>query len=710
MSTIMPVPNPLNSWSPFIGEFFFDLAKHLALSDSGRDVLASDTAELLSRCLDPMGQPGRRTGLVTGYVQSGKTRSIESLLCVARDNGYRMAIVLTGTSNPLLVQSKGRLERDLGIEDGVSDLGWTSILKPNSKAHQDLLGTLLSSWDADVRWESRTPLLAVLKNASNIVKLTELLKTADLSGVPVLVIDDEADQASLDNNARAQRAPTSTYRSIEAMRSSLPFHTYLQYTATPQAPLLISISDALAPEFVHVLQPGDGYTGGQAFFGAKSPKHLVVEIPPADLAPPPDSPVPSTFKEAFRLFLLGVASGLNSPTRPVPHARSMFVHPSRLRDPHERYEVWAKMLRDDWKSVLSEADGDPEKIALLAEFELSYANLAESAALPSFAELSGRLLDAVSRTVVQVVNGKNTEEVRWKTAYPWVLIGGQSIDRGFTVEGLTVTYMPRPIGDGNADNFQQRARFFGYRQSYLGICRVYMDGDSNRAFSAYVEHEELMRSELMRVQRGETTLKEWKRLFILDERMRPTRTSVLSNGLIRVKLGGWQYPRAPHLDVGMIELNNEAIEGFVSTLKVVDLPGFTRHRSDDSVLVSDLLDALWPLEYATEPDSRRHIASMLALKAIVDRDPDASARVILMDELSPRERTAVDDVLSPLQGPNPAGADRYPGDAKILDKNRVTLQLHRIKVKGQTALPNVLLPAIKFNDDAVKTIVNQQQT
>ena len=70
------------------------------------------------------------------------------------------------------------------------------------------------------------------------------------------------------------------------------------------------------------------------------------------------------------------------------------------------------------------------------------------------------------------------------------------MDRGFTVEGLTVTYMPRSVGVGNADTIQQRARFFGYKQSYLGYCRVYLDEDARDAYIDYVEHEEDMRRRL----------------------------------------------------------------------------------------------------------------------------------------------------------------------------------------------------------------------
>src|SRR5207253_10843262 len=112
--------------------------------------------------------------------------------------------------------------------------------------------------------------------------------------------------------------------------------------------------------------------------------------------------------------------------------------------------------------------------------------------------------------------GGQTPTVDWRSAYGWILVGGQAMDRGFTVEGLTVTYMPRGIGVGNADTVQQRARFFGYKGRYLGYCRVYLEPVLSSAFTRYVTHEEDVRGRLIDHARTGQPLSELRRAFLLD--------------------------------------------------------------------------------------------------------------------------------------------------------------------------------------------------
>src|SRR6185437_349048 len=105
------------------------------------------------------------------------------------------------------------------------------------------------------------------------------------------------------------------------------------------------------------------------------------------------------------------------------------------------------------------------------------------------------------QTEVLEVNARpQTPQPDWKNAYPWILVGGQARDRGFTVEGLTVTYMPREIGVGNADTVEQRARFFGYKRRYLGYCRVFLESTVRNAFRFYLEHERDIRTRLQQHQ------------------------------------------------------------------------------------------------------------------------------------------------------------------------------------------------------------------
>src|SRR4029078_8013377 len=111
-----------------------------------------------------------------------------------------------------------------------------------------------------------------------------------------------------------------------------------------------------------------------------------------------------------------------------------------------------------------------------------------------------RVLPRVLRgTIVQEVNARGgaTPQVNWRQGYAFVLVGGQAMDRGFTVEGLTVTYMPRDMGVGNADTIQQRARLSGSKRPYLGLGRVFLELGVFQAFQFYVAHERDIRERLL---------------------------------------------------------------------------------------------------------------------------------------------------------------------------------------------------------------------
>ncbi len=494
---VEPVAEPPGNgnWTPVVGPEALDFLAGTP-ADS-RDGIRDAAVEILSKGIPPTAAEGQETGLVVGYVQSGKTMSFETVAALARDNGFRMVVVVTGTSNLLLDQSTGRLREDLRLDAPQRARRWMQFTNPTADDPTvQAIRDVLEDWREPGTPEEykKTVLITVLKNHRHLQNLTELVQAVGAQGVPVLIIDDEADQASL-NTEIAQGQESTTYRRLMALRQALSNHTYLQYTATPQAPLLVSIIDSLSPNFVQVLEPGYDYTGGREFFGDNSP--LARVIPPQDV-PTTTNPLtepPDSLLEALRIFMVGVTAGIREGGN--TGNRSMLVHPSHRTAQHQEYYNWVRDIFDDWKRILRLPDTDPDKQELVEEFREAYRDLATTvgAALPAFEDLVPALRFAFNNTRVQEVNARagQTPTVDWRSAYGWILVGGQAMDRGFTVEGLTVTYMPRGIGVGNADTVQQRARFFGYKRGYLGYCRVYLEQGTFTAFQSYVEHEEDIR-------------------------------------------------------------------------------------------------------------------------------------------------------------------------------------------------------------------------
>ena len=327
-------------WTPTVGPETMDFLARVvprASHESVRDAAIS----ILAKGISPTAIEARQeTGLVVGYVQSGKTMSFETVATLACDNGFQIIIIIAGISIPLLNQSRDRLCHDLRLAQPDRARRWVHLPNPsNDDATVHSVRDVLDGWrDVDTPNEyKRTVLVTVLKNHRHLDKLTSLIRNLDMRGVPALLIDDEADQASL-NTQVARGRESATYRHLMALRQALPNHTYLQYTATPQAPLLVSIIDALSPNFIQVLDPGDAYVGGQEFF-ANNVRYIRV-IPPEDVRGT-DNPLlepPPSLLEALRVFMVGVTVGFRESYN--AGNRSMLVHPSHRTIQHREFCDW----------------------------------------------------------------------------------------------------------------------------------------------------------------------------------------------------------------------------------------------------------------------------------------------------------------------------------------------------------------------------------
>ncbi len=388
------------------------------------------------KCIPPQGPADSTTGLVLGYVQSGKTMSFTTVAALARDNGYPMVIVITGISNPLLDQSTRRLEQDLRLQDNRK---WRLFRNPKVDDGQSIADVLAAWRDqrlADHR--RKTVLITVLKSTTNLHNLNRVLQQLDLTSTPVLVIDDEADQAGL-NTRVGQGAQSTTYQRLVTLRQNLPHHAYLQYTATPQAPLLINIIDVLSPRFAELLTPGEDYVGGETFF--EQNPNLVRVIPAAEIPSRSNrlQHVPPSLLVALRLFFLGVAAGfaLGHDQQRGRRNRSMLVHPSRETAGHGQFYHWITQVRQQWLDMLSLPMDDPERAAFIEAFQPEYQDLrATTPDLPDFDTLAEELKYSIRQTMLLEVNARPiTPQPDWKDSYPWILVGGQAMDRGLYGRG-----------------------------------------------------------------------------------------------------------------------------------------------------------------------------------------------------------------------------------------------------------------------------------
>jgi Z1 domain-containing protein len=693
-------------WIPSVGrEALSVLDSKSRLTQQEKDTVINEAVGVLRECVPPRPPPRRRTGLAIGQVQSGKTLSFTTVAALARDNDYRLVVVLAGTSQYLQGQSEERLYADLKL----GNRRWRHFSSPDATLKQKIDATLEEWRDVTAdRRRLQAVLVTVMKNHVQLRDLRAALGGIRLDDVPVLIVDDEADQAGL--NTMVNRGDESaTYAGLRALRAMVPHHTYLQYTATPQGPLLINIIDSFSPDFFQLLTPGGDYTGGRVFFRERVndlvEPILGTDIPSANniLTSPP-----SSLLGALRIFYLGVAAGAHRDEDPEPRNRSMMIHPSQRVMQHAQFRAWVQNTQTLWANILRRTVGDPDRADLVDEFRGEYDDLATTISdLPSFEDLLRHLhLDIAKTSITEINTPSNPPPIDWDGVYAHILIGGQALDRGFTVEGLTVTYMPRGIGVGHADTIQQRARFFGYKRKYLGYCRIYLETQTLRAYQRYVEHEESILERLRAHQKTGRSLKEWRRIFFLDPALRPTRNSIIDIPLFRGNIGNdWWAPSFPHdLESSALSANRALVEDFVRKQAWLDRPGppqltpTQRHKYVRLPLKTVYEDLVERFQHSHPVDSNEIVGLLLAVGRYLDNHLDAICTVYWMgaEDKERRHRTAkfeTGEVENWFQGAN---LPHYPGDVHVRSDDELTVQIRRMDVhRKPTADSNDGQPWVK---------------
>jgi hypothetical protein len=376
-------------------------------------------------------------------------------------------------------------------------------------------------------------LLVVKKNSgilANLVKDLKLIRT-NLTDLPTLVIDDESDQAGL--NTVDPRRPTKqgaerskTNLRIVELLQLFPRGQYVGYTATPYANALVDPDDTedLFPrDFIVSLDRPRGYMGVSDFFDPESSYEdlqqddfslsEIAYIRRVNNAIGEDD---EDLKKALRSYVLSGALKLHrlvqEPEQYKPaHFRhhTMLVHTSQRTGEHATI---AERLSELWNQC---AFNSPKGLADLEElwkgdFAKVCAAQGEEAIPKSFQELIPHLSEAIKRIekgprVFLVVNSDTTDAPDFSAAPVWkIVVGGNKLSRGYTVEGLTVSYYRRVAG--TADTLMQMGRWFGFRPGYQDLVRVFLgvkegkkgSNDLVALFKEVCRMEERFREEIKR--------------------------------------------------------------------------------------------------------------------------------------------------------------------------------------------------------------------
>ena len=482
-----------------------------------------------------------RRGLVVGSVQSGKTGNYTGLICKAADAGYKVIVVLAGIHNDLRAQSQLRLDEGfLGYESNIDGDGPRKRIgvgyidptpKVNTITNRSENGDFQRSAASQFNIEpDQIPLLFVVKkNKSILDNLNSWVSTfADpgskkVKDTSILVIDDEADQASVDT---AEDDPSTINKLIRKLLSSFEKSAYVGYTATPFANVLISDSkdhqnhgeDLFPKSFILSLPVPSNYVGPHKIFSADADqdypiiKSLSSDIDDSsqwvskthkkDLIPTYHGVerIPPCLERAIFSFLLSVSA--RTIRGDENKHNSMLIHVTRFKD--VQLEVAAQVMDciDDIRAKINH-EGDKED-SILSKLN----KLWNDDYIPTTEAIRGNvdiqwgcikkeIISTLDKLEVKTINGSSKDGLDYlREDFPEcvIAIGGDKLSRGLTLEGLSVSYFLRQ--SKMYDTLMQMGRWFGYRPRYDDLCRLFTNTSMVSNFQSILMASEELVEEL----------------------------------------------------------------------------------------------------------------------------------------------------------------------------------------------------------------------
>lgn len=500
-----------------------------------------------SRTIDLMGNPSvpgpwQRYGLIIGEVQSGKTANYIGVLNKALDAGYKMIIVLGGHTEDLRKQTQKRIDSDLiGYDssfyrkniDLEGDTFQKGFIGFGRELYKFRVGTqAITTIDDDFKSEHRLasmgqtltgdPRIAVIKkNKAIINNLTTFLKGRFGSiDVPIAVIDDEADWASI--NTKTEGDKTAINKAIRDLLSVSSRSTYLAITATPFANVFIDHTnqDDLFPRnYIRALKAPSNYKGVESYMTedarADNPHTLQTNVEDVLVVLPYNhkidavfNQIPNSLKTAIYTFILATAIRRSRGNQAEPS--SMMVNISRFNPVQGRVQESIDEFVGNLRNIIryTELGGEdlPDEVNELRKTLSSiYPDLVESSFSDLFPHIQGVLEDIlvelVNNTTVKKrqkrIDLMNTEEILSYNSKPKIFIGGNILARGLTLEGLVVSYYLRKTAA--ADTLLQMGRWFGYRPNYEDLVRIWTSEEIIDLFEYAAEISASLRREIGRM-------------------------------------------------------------------------------------------------------------------------------------------------------------------------------------------------------------------
>ena len=504
--------------------------------------------DVLDTLTDLLGDPSRdiaysRRGLIIGDVQSGKTANYTGLICKATDSGYKVIVLLTGTIEKLRQQTQQRI--DEGFVGAASDamikqkedkliIGAgnydQSVIRPMvlTSTVDDFKSQNANSLGFDLRNINGPVIFVVKKNTAVLKRLNKWLKTFNQNGDQkinhsLLVIDDEADNASVNTKADPEETPTAINNQIRELLASFTKSSYVGFTATPFANIFIDpeSKDAMEKEdlfpkdYIYSLNAPSNYIGARNIFAEEGtakkmlvtinddesdPKSIASIIPLKHKSDLIIRDIPEDLKTAIAAFL--IANTVEDIEGLKGTHRSMLINVSRFTKVQDSLATQVNgYLKDLQSAIRNYAQLPIEKSLksdLIAKLKSTYEDIYPELKY-NWAEIQKSLNASCASIVEHTFNINDTKKINYedyKDGLRVIAVGGMSLSRGLTLEGLVISYFYR--NSKMYDTLMQMGRWFGYRPHYDHLCKIFMSEESIEWYRYISNATDELRQEIKR--------------------------------------------------------------------------------------------------------------------------------------------------------------------------------------------------------------------
>jgi hypothetical protein len=502
--------------------------------------LSDVCGRILGHLQDPTGDGSwNRRGLVIGHVQSGKTANYTGVIAKAADAGYKLIVVSAGIHSNLRRQTQERIdEAFVGRSSDPENRVAIGVGLNAGYPHPATLTTIHSDFNkktAEAGWKindfSKPIIIVIKKNVRTLSSLFKWLKELNarkdgrIGDVPMLFIDDEADNASINTN-KDDINPTRTNAMVRRILGLFTKSCYVGYTATPFANIFINpdaydddVREELFPKhFIYSLDPPNSYFGPhKVFVDEASSERIVRQIDDCEAYLPsahkngdtvPELP-PSLYTALDEFIVARAIRNLRGQTG--KHC-SMLINVSRfvsiqkqVRDfISERQNRIMLAVKANYAMPVPTTESDEHMRRLKEAFDREFPGCGFT-----WPEIRSALFATFDHMRIYVVNSKSDEVLDYRkyekdgVGLTAIAIGGLSLSRGLTVEGLTTSYMYR--NTRMYDTLLQMGRWFGYRPNFEDLCRVHLSRDSISWYRYISKATEELREQIARMRRANMT-------------------------------------------------------------------------------------------------------------------------------------------------------------------------------------------------------------